>query len=135
MVYDYPEANPFSDRMQSWIAHVEHVAKVVESLPTNVNRGYAYQADAATTIHATDGPVIVTDPPYYNSIDYADLSDYLYVWLRHALRDIYPDLFAGIMTPKDEEMTAIPSRFENHTERFEGLLKQDLATHKATLQP
>ena len=126
MVWDYPEANPFSDRMQSWMAQVEHVSKVVEKLPVNANPGFAHQSDAATTIHASNGPIIVTDPPYYNSIDYADLSDYMYVWLRHALRDIYPDLFDGILTPKDQEMTAIPSRFDNPTERFESLLSQAL---------
>ena len=126
MVWDYPEANPFSDRMQSWKAHVEHIASVVEKLPANVNIGVAHQADAATTIHATGGPVIVTDPPYYSNIDYADLSDFIYVWLRHSLRDSYPELFSGILTPKDEEMTAIPSRFDNHTRRFESLLRQTL---------
>ena len=134
-VWDYPEANPFSDRMQSWTAQVEHIAKVLDNLPANVNPGAALQADAATTIHVANGPVIVTDPPYYNNIDYADLSDYLYVWLRHALRDIYPDLFAGILTPKDEEMVAVPSRFENPTERFESLLRQTLQLIKQHCSP
>ena len=134
-VWDYPEANPFSDRMQSWTAQVEHIAKVLDDLPASVNPGAALQADAATTIHVANGPVIVTDPPYYNNIDYADLSDYLYVWLRHALRDIYPDLFAGILTPKDEEMTAVPSRFENPTERFEALLQQTLLLIKRHCSP
>ena len=135
MVWDYPEANPFSDRMQSWLSHVDHVAKVVHNLPLSTNEGIARQADAATTIHATKGPVIVTDPPYYNNINYADLSDYLYVWLRRSLRDIYPDLFAGILTPKGEEMTAIPSRFDNHTERFENLLNQTLRLIKEHCSP
>ncbi len=135
MVWDYPEANPFSDRMQSWTAQVEHIANVVERLPASVNSGTAHQVDAATAIYSIDGPVIVTDPPYYNNIDYADLSDYLYVWLRHALRDIYPDLFAGILTPKNEEMTAIPSRFENATERFENLLRQTLQLMKRHCNP
>ena len=135
MVWDYPEANPFSDRMQSWMAQVGHIASVIEKLPANVNIGIALQADAATTIHATDGPVIVTDPPYYNNINYADLSDYLYVWLRHALRDVHPELFSGILTPKDEEMTAIPSRFDHHTERFERLLKRTLGLIKEHCSP
>lgn len=135
MRWMYPEANPFSEQMQSWSAQVEQVAQVVADLPASVNPGAALQADAATTIHVANGPVIVTDPPYYNNIDYADLSDYLYVWLRHALRDIYPDLFAGILTPKDEEMTAVPSRFENPTERFEALLQQTLLLIKRHCSP
>ena len=52
-----------------------------------------------------DGPIIVTDPPYYKNVGYADLSDFFYVWLRPLLRDIYPELFEGMMTPKDEEIT------------------------------
>ena len=135
MRWMYPEANPFSEQMQSWSAQVEQVAQVVADLPTSVNPGTALQADAATTIHVANGPVIVTDPPYYNNIDYADLSDYLYVWLRHALRDIYPDLFAGILTPKDEEMVAVPSRFENPTGRFESLLRQTLQLIKQNCSP
>ena len=46
------------------------------------------------------GPIIVTDPPYYDNIGYADLSDFFYVWLRPLLREIYPGLFSGILTPK-----------------------------------
>ena len=84
-------------------------------------------ADAATTIHANDGPVIVTDPPYYDNIHYADSSDFFYVWLRPLLRNIYPDLFAGIQVPKQEEMIASRFRFEKPRERFEDLLKQTLS--------
>ena len=64
-----------------------------------MNFGEAHQADASTTIHASNGPVIVTDPPYYANISYADLSDFFYVWLRPLLRNAYPDLFAGILVP------------------------------------
>ena len=66
------------------------------------NNGEVYQADAATTHHATDNPVIVTDPPYYDNIQYAELSDFFYVWLRPLLRDIYSELFAGMMTPESD---------------------------------
>ncbi len=120
MIWDFAEANTFSSSTQNWLGQIEWVAEVVERLPTDVNSGKAYQADASTTIHAESGPVIVTDPPYYDNIGYADLSDFFYLWLRHVLRDIYPDLFAGIMTPKDEEMIAAP-RFEDAPQRFEDL--------------
>ena len=108
------------------MTHIDRIAKVVERLPADTNSGTVHQADASTTIHAQDGPVIVTDPPYYNNIDYADLSDFFYVWLRSLLRDIYPDLFAGILTPKDEEITAIPFRFDDPRQRFEDLLNKTL---------
>ena len=125
MVWDFAESNPFSASTQNWTGHVDLVAKVAERLPTPVNTGQARQADASTTIHAENGPVIVTDPPYYDNISYADLSDFFYVWLRPLLRDIYPDLFAGILVPKVEEMIAAP-RFKNSRERFEDLLNKTL---------
>ena len=126
MVWDFAESNPFSDSTGNWMSHIEWIAKVVERLPADVNAGEAHQADASTTIYADSGPVIVTDPPYYDNINYADLSDYFYVWLRSLLRGIYPDLFAGILVPKDEEMTAIASRFDNSRQRFEDLLNKTL---------
>ena len=126
MIWDFAESNPFSDSTGNWRAHIEWIAKVVERLPTNVNVGAVHQADASTMIHAQDGPVIVTDPPYYDNIGYADLSDFFYVWLRSLLRDIYPDLFASILTPKEEEMIATRFRFENPRQRFEDLLNKTL---------
>ncbi len=126
MVWDFAEVNIFSTSTQNWTSQIEWVAKVVERLPAAANSGAVHQADASTTIHAQDGPVIVTDPPYYDNIDYADLSDFFYVWLRPLLRDVYPDLFAGILTPKAEEITAIPSRFDDPRQRFEDLLNKTL---------
>ena len=72
MMWDFAESNPFCNSSQNWMAQIEWVAEVVERLSANANGGKAYQADASTTIHATDGPIIVTDPPYYDNIDYAD---------------------------------------------------------------
>ena len=126
MVWDFAEANPFSDSSQNWMNHVERGAKSINRLPLNGNTGKAHQADATTTIYANSGPVIVTDPPYYDNINYADLSDFFYVWLRPLLRDIYPDLFSGILTPKSEEMIATPFRFENPRERFEEMIRDTL---------
>ena len=126
MLWDFAETNPFSSSTQNWMAQVEWVSEVVDSLPEHVNSGEARLADAAKTIDSDKGPIIVTDPPYYDNIDYADLSDFFYVWLRPLLRDIHPELFAGILTPKTEEMTAIPGRFLEPRQRFEDLLGQTL---------
>ncbi len=126
MIWDFAEANIFSTSTQNWIGQIEWVAEAVEHLPADVNRGEAHQADASTTIHAQNGPVIVTDPPYYDNIHYADSSDFFYVWLRPLLRDAYPDLFAGILTPKNEEMVANRFRFENHSQQFEDQLSKTL---------
>ena len=134
MIWDFAESNPFSNSTGNWMAHVKWVAKVVERLPIAVNGGSARQADASTVINAESGPVIVTDPPYYDNMGYGDLSDFFYVWLRPLLRDIYPDLFAGIQVPKQEEMIAAP-RFENARERFEGLLSQTLQLIRERCSP
>ena len=135
MIWDFVESNPFCSATQNWMSQIDWVAKVVARLPTDTNSGEVYQADASTTIHAHDGPVVVTDPPYYDNINYADLSDYFYVWLRPLLRDVYPDLFAGILTPKDEEITAIPSRFDNSRQRFEDLLNKALRLMRERCSP
>ena len=126
MIWNFAEINPFSNTTQNWMAQVEWIAEVVECLPHKVNKGETHQADAATTIHADKGPVIVTDPPYYDNIHYGDSSDFFYVWLRATLRDIYPELFSGILVPKQEEMIASRFRFENPRDRFESLLNKTL---------
>lgn len=125
IAWDFASANPFSSSA-GWMTQVNRVADVVERLPVIVNTGEIYQADAATTPHASDFPIIVTDPPYYDIIGYADLSDFFYVWLRPLLRGIYPELFAGMSTPKGEEMIANSHRFENSRIRFEDLLRKTL---------
>ena len=125
MTWDFAETNLFSNSTQNWTAQIEWIAKVVENLPAAVNAGEAYQADATTTTHAVDRPVIVTDPPYYDNIQYAELSDFFYVWSRPLLRDTYPNLFASITTPRDEEVVAAP-RFEKPAQHFEKLLGKAL---------
>jgi putative DNA methylase len=72
-------------------------------------RGFVNQCAAQSQKISLD-KVISTDPPYYDNIAYADLSDFFYVWMRHNLRDIYPSLFATMATPKDEELVATPYR-------------------------
>ena len=126
MVWDFPEANPFSNATQNWMSQVGWIAKVIERLPSGVNEGIVYQADAAKTLCANKGPIIVTDPPYYASVFYSDTSDFFYAWLRHLLRDIHSDLFAGILTPKEEEIIANRNRFKDSDKRFEELLSMAL---------
>ena len=126
MVWDFAEGNRFCGSSGNWTGQIEWIAKAIDHLPADANGGEAHQADASTTIHAQNGPVIVTDPPYYDNIHYADSSDFFYVWLRSLLRDAYPDLFAGILTPKNEEMVANRFRFENYSQQFEQQLSKTL---------
>ena len=134
MVWDFAEANPLLASTGVWDNQVKSVASAVAATPVDVDPGEAHQANAATTIHAGKGPVIVTDPPYYDNYSYAELSDFFYVWLRPLLRDVWPDLFAGMLTPLQEEMIAAP-RFENTRERFEELLNQTLSLIRERCSP
>lgn len=108
MVWDYAEANPFCSSSGNWLAMVDWTWKVIRLFPSK-ETGYSYQADAAKQNISKD-KVISTDPPYYDNIGYADLSDFFYVWMRRSLRDIYPELFATMTAPKVEELVANPYR-------------------------
>lgn len=108
MTWDFAESNPLGNASGNYLSSVELVAKVLMIFSTNVP-GTAVQADASTQTISRN-KLVSTDPPYYDNIGYADLSDFFYVWLRRALRSIYPTLFATIAVPKDEELVAASYR-------------------------
>jgi len=108
MVWDYAEANLFSDSGGSLSLICDKIAKVVGVLPVHP-KGYAVQADAAS-LTSSEVQFLSTDPPYYDNIGYADLSDFFYVWMRRALQPVYPDLFATMLVPKTEELVATSYR-------------------------
>ena len=107
MTWDFPEVNPFANAAGDYAVSVEGVIKGISS--TTEPPGFAKQADASTQDTSHD-KVVSTDPPYYDNISYADLSDFFYVWLRHSLKPIFPDLFATLAVPKAEELVASPYR-------------------------
>ncbi len=109
MVWDFAEANPFSDSCGNWIgACIDWVTKAVGTLPA-CQGGTAVQADAAKQ-RQSEGKLISTDPPYYDNIAYADLSDFFYVWLRRVVTPVYGELFSTLAVPKAEELVAAPHR-------------------------
>lgn len=108
MTWDYAEAPPFGGTSGNWMGGIEWAAKAMDAFPV-VGSGVANQADAAVQ-SVSVGKVISTDPPYYDNIGYADLSDYFYVWMRRSLRSVFPDLFATLAVPKAEELVATPYR-------------------------
>ena len=108
MVWDYTEANPYSNSSGNFMLGIEQAAKMLDRLGANGN-GRALQADAAVQQVSTN-KVVSTDPPYYDNIGYADLSDFFYVWLRRSLRPIFPELFSTLSVPKAEELVATPYR-------------------------
>ncbi|MCM8600116.1 MAG: DUF1156 domain-containing protein [Candidatus Accumulibacter sp.] len=110
MVWDYSEANLLSSSTGSVAASIENIIKSFSrSSAGRVPEGKAQQLDA-TTQSITSHKVVSTDPPYYDNIGYADLSDFFYVWLRRSLKPIFPDLFATMAVPKAEELVATPAR-------------------------
>ena len=110
MVWDYAEGNPFCSSSGCFDNCIDWVVKVVDLLPASA-RGIALQHDAQSDA-GLHNVIVSTDPPYYDNISYADLSDFFYVWMRRALREIYPDLFRTMLVPKAEELVATPYRFD-----------------------
>jgi putative DNA methylase len=108
MVWDFAEGNPFSESSGNFLKNIDWVVRCMEFFPCG-KPGKAIQEDAQTQT-TSKNKVVSTDPPYYNNINYSDLSDFFYVWLRRSLRLIFPDLFATVAVPKTEELVATPSR-------------------------
>ena len=111
MRWSYPETNPFGDFSGSYSKILEAVVDSLDGL-SDQGKGSAEQLNAIAE-GCRNGAVVSTDPPYYDNIGYAALSDYFYVWLRRSLRDVYPELFATILTPKESELIAEPGRHES----------------------
>ena len=108
MAWDFVEANPFSDSGGSLSTALDKCAMAISAFPASA-AGYVVQANAATQIVGMS-KVISTDPPYYDNVGYADLSDFFYVWLRRSLREMFPDVFASLALPKNEELVACSYR-------------------------
>ena len=108
MTWDFSEANPFSVSTGSWTAMCNRVWKALARFVPG-NDGFQRQLDAKTA-KFPENAVISTDPPYYDNIGYAGLSDFFFCWIKPALRGVYPDLFKTLATPKEEELVAVPYR-------------------------
>jgi putative DNA methylase len=108
MTWDFGEGNMFCMSSGTWTPSVDWVAKAIDAVPAS-SLSVALQADAQTQT-ISRRKVISTDPPYYDNIGYADLSDFFYVWLRRSLKSIFPNLYATLAVPKAEELVATPYR-------------------------
>ena len=112
MLWDYAEGNPLGDSSGSWNVFIDGISKAFARAFENLDAsasGNSHQADAGSQIISRD-KIISTDPPYYDNIGYADLSDFFYVWLRRTIGDVFPDLFSTLAVPKAEELVATPYR-------------------------
>jgi putative DNA methylase len=109
MTWDFAEGSPFSGSSGNFTFNVEWTADALARTPAAAP-GTLFNIDAAKNSFPVRPIVVSTDPPYYDNIGYADLSDFFYVWLRSSLIDIWPNLFRRITTPKDQELVATPHR-------------------------
>ena len=111
MSWDFAEAPPFGTTSGNWMAGIDWSAKAIVSLPAT-SLGKVSQNDAARQSLSLN-KVVSTDPPYYDNVPYADLSDYFYIWLRRSLRQVFPDLFVTLGVPKAEELVAFSYRHKD----------------------
>lgn len=112
MTWDFAEGNPFSGSSGNLKSNVAMVAKGLAAAP-GIGHGVARQHEASAALTLRPfllSPLVSTDPPYYDNIGYADLSDYFYVWLRRGLRSVLPSVFSTVLVPKAEELVATPYR-------------------------
>lgn len=114
--WDFAEGNPFGPSSSGFAECVDVVATCVAILPAS-NGAHVHQLDISARGESTESALICTDPPYYDNIGYSDLADFFYVWLRPALRALWPDLFSTLLTPKKAELIASPYRLDGDKRR------------------
>jgi putative DNA methylase len=108
MLWDFAENNVLGEAAGAYLISLSNMAKALDQMPA-FPPGVVEQADAQNQSMST-GKVVSTDPPYYDNVPYADLSDFFYVWLRRSLQPTFPELFATLAVPKAEELVATPNR-------------------------
>ena len=108
MTWDFAEANPLGDASGNYFSGVLLVCKFVQTLLSGIH-GYVKQQNAVEQTLSVN-KVVSTDPPYYDNIGYADLSDYFYVWMRRSLNKVFKSLYSTLAVPKEEELVATPYR-------------------------
>jgi putative DNA methylase len=133
MLWDYAENNVFGEAAGDYATSLGSLIKTLENLPGE-GAGFVYQIDAQSQ-SISSGKLVSTDPPYYDNIGYADLSDFFYVWMRPGLQSIYPELFSTLLVPKAEELVASPYRHGSRDKAEAFFLKgMSKAIHQLAVQ-
>lgn len=119
MVWDFAEANVFGDAAGDYQRTYSSLCEVLDKLTVATIEGKASQFDATriSSLHFESSPLISTDPPYYDNICYADLSDFFYVWLRRSAGNLYPEILSTMLTPKSNELIASTYRFDGNAQK------------------
>lgn len=109
MVWDFAESNTFSGMAGDIAVTIQNMMRVLSEIPAS-GVGQIYNINASKNTFPVRAIVVSTDPPYYDNIAYADLSDFFYIWLRRSLSAVWPELFRRLVTPKDDELVALSYR-------------------------
>lgn len=132
IAWDFVEANPFSHSTGNFQQALDWITEVLRNLPPGPP-GMVMQADSAALPLTPEGgapsacqPVFVTDPPYYDNVSYASLSDFFFVWMKRSLGPQYPELFSTSLSPKQSEIVASPQRFNFNKERAKEFFEESL---------
>jgi adenine-specific DNA methylase len=140
MIWDYAEANPFGGSVGDWLAWVSGLSICFDSAASASDPGQAVQSSACQHPLPSDAcDIVVTDPPYYDAVPYANLSDFFYVWLRRVLSNVHTDLFQKPLTPKEGEIVQLAERNPSYSyktkEYFERLMCEALTECRRILKP
>lgn len=127
MVWDFAETNPFNPDAASWASSLEDVPSSFPVLPSE--RTAVVERGTATALPWADAffDAVITDPPYYDNVPYADISDFFYVWLKRTIGHLYPEHFAALGTPKKAEAVAEPTRFGGNRDQARRFYEQAMA--------
>lgn len=126
MVWDYAEGNPFSNSTGNWTGAIKWIFLcLINSIPKFKKNANVNQLNAMIKFNVLD-KLISTDPPYYDNIEYANLSDFFYIWLRKSLLSYYPNLMKTILVPKSEELVASPYKFKGNKEEAKRFFENGL---------
>lgn len=112
MVWDYFELNPFSEATGDWMSAMNWILNVIEHCSKTASIPATITQSPTTSLRYPDNyfDAVITDPPYYDNVGYANLSDFFYVWLKRTIGNFYPELFATPLTPKADECVQDPYR-------------------------
>lgn len=140
MVWDFAEANILAESVGGWDTCSEYVAECIGTIGAQARQpGQARQVDAATGANGLQNLLVSTDPPYYDNIGYAALSDCFYIWLRRTISSNYRDLFATLLVPKTAELTAAPELHDGDKEKakahFEAGFRSAFAALRDKMDP
>jgi len=130
MKWDYAEGNPIGDSGGNAAGAIEWIKKALANASCSA-KATVFQQDASYADFS--GKAVSTDPPYYDNVPYADLSDYFYVWLRTSIEHSYPNLFSTVLVPKAQELIAEPSRFGGDQEKARDFFEAGLGAVFASI--